>query len=300
MRLTTKPGHSAARIGIFLICCANVVAAWVVSGDVSSPSITSISRMTEAGPKKWKPTTLCGRCVASAISVIERPDVLEASTAWPGVTASSSANTWCLMAIFSGTASITKSTSPNPSYSVAPLMLPRIRWIWASPCSCVSLPLPTSFAAWLCVTSRALSSPASTNRRSTSLRMTGMSAAAMTCAISPPMTPAPTTAALNTNMAMTLAAGHGLQLHIPAALAGEAVERPAQRRDDRTAHEQEVHQTRDRGALLDLVVQRERDRRMVRAGGERDPLGPAHAAVLDGERLARPRLEGLDALDHAL
>ena len=87
----------------------------MVSADVSSPSITSIRRMNDAGQKKWKPTTLSGRCVASAISVIERPEVLDARTAWPGVTASSSANTWCLIAIFSGTASITKSTSPKPS-----------------------------------------------------------------------------------------------------------------------------------------------------------------------------------------
>ena len=44
-----------------------------------------------------------------------------------------------------------------------------------------------------------------------------MSAAAITCAISPPMTPAPTTAALNTNMPPTLAscvAARSCQLHI--------------------------------------------------------------------------------------
>ena len=71
--------------------------------------------MNEAGQKKWKPTTLSGRWVASPISVIDRPEVLEARIAWPGVTASSSANTACLISIFSGTASITKSTSPKPS-----------------------------------------------------------------------------------------------------------------------------------------------------------------------------------------
>ena len=53
--------------------------------------------------------------MASAISVIDSPEVLEARTAWPGVAASSSAKTACLIAIFSGTASIAKSTSPNPS-----------------------------------------------------------------------------------------------------------------------------------------------------------------------------------------
>ena len=71
--------------------------------------------MNEAGQKKWKPTTLSGRLVASPISVIERPEVLEARIAWPGVAASSSAKTACLISILSGTASITKSTSPKPS-----------------------------------------------------------------------------------------------------------------------------------------------------------------------------------------
>ena len=45
MRLTTKPGHSCARTGIFLIAWAKLAAACVVSGEVSSPSITSTSRM---------------------------------------------------------------------------------------------------------------------------------------------------------------------------------------------------------------------------------------------------------------
>ena len=85
MRLTTKPGHSAQRTGIFLIACAKLAAAWAVSGEVSSPSMTSIRRMNDAGQKKWKPTTLSGRLVASAISVIESPEVLEARIAWPGV-----------------------------------------------------------------------------------------------------------------------------------------------------------------------------------------------------------------------
>jgi hypothetical protein len=58
---------------------------------------------------------LSGRSVASPISVIDSDEVFVARMAWPGVTASSSANTDCLSSIFSGTASITKSTSPKPS-----------------------------------------------------------------------------------------------------------------------------------------------------------------------------------------
>ena len=94
---------------------AKFAAAWAVSGEVSSPSMISIRRIRDAGQKKWKPTTLSGRSVISPISVIESPEVLEARIAWPGVAASRSAKTWCLISIFSGTASITKSTSPKPS-----------------------------------------------------------------------------------------------------------------------------------------------------------------------------------------
>src|SRR3712207_5685051 len=73
--------------------------------------------------------------------------------------------------------------------------------------SCVARPRSTSLAAWPCVTVRAFSRPLSTNRRSTSLSTTGTPAAAMTWAISPPMTPAPTTAALNTNIARGIPSG---------------------------------------------------------------------------------------------
>jgi len=40
MRLTTKPGTSAQMIGCFLMACAKVTAACVVSEEVSSPSMT--------------------------------------------------------------------------------------------------------------------------------------------------------------------------------------------------------------------------------------------------------------------
>ena len=57
---------------------------------------------------------MSGRSVASPISVIDSDEVLDARIAWPGVQASSSAKTACLISIRSGTASITKSTSPKP------------------------------------------------------------------------------------------------------------------------------------------------------------------------------------------
>jgi hypothetical protein len=59
--------------------------------------------------------TFSGRSVASPISVSDSDDVLEARIARPGVTASSSAKTACLISMRSGTASMTRSTSPKPS-----------------------------------------------------------------------------------------------------------------------------------------------------------------------------------------
>ena len=48
-RLTTNPGTSAHVIGVLRIACAKLTAVAVVSAEVSSPSTTSISRMTAAG-----------------------------------------------------------------------------------------------------------------------------------------------------------------------------------------------------------------------------------------------------------
>src|SRR5581483_4690294 len=49
MRLTTKPGTSAQVIGCLRIAWAKLIAASIVSGDVSSPSTISSSGITEAG-----------------------------------------------------------------------------------------------------------------------------------------------------------------------------------------------------------------------------------------------------------
>ncbi len=49
MRLTTKPGCSPQAIGSLRIVWANVVAACIVSGDVSAPSTISTSRIIDAG-----------------------------------------------------------------------------------------------------------------------------------------------------------------------------------------------------------------------------------------------------------
>ena len=68
-----------------------------------------------------------------------------------------------------------------------------------SACSWVIFSLATSPPSWAWVTCLAFSRPASTNSCFTSLRTTGVPDDAITWAISPPMVPAPTTAALFTN-----------------------------------------------------------------------------------------------------
>ena len=81
-------------------------------------------------------------------------------------------------------------------------MRPRISSSCSSACSWEIFSFLTRPPSWLWVTSRAFSRPRSTNFCSTSLRITGTPALATTWAISPPMVPAPTTAALYTNKSM--------------------------------------------------------------------------------------------------
>ena len=88
-------------------------------------------------------------------------------------------------------------------------MRPTISSSWRSASSWVIFSFATRPPSWPWVTSRAFSGPWSTNFCLTSLRTTAMPADAITWAISPPMVPAPTTAALKTNIArrLTLACG---------------------------------------------------------------------------------------------
>src|SRR5215207_9043840 len=170
-------------------------------------------------------------------------------------------------------------------------MRPSVRSACAAACSSDSLPFSTSFATWPWVTSRAFCNPASTNRSSTSLSTTGTPAAAMTWEISPPITPAPTTPALNTNMAATLA-------DLCPALVGKPGHRAAQRVDHRAADEGALEERRERAPLLELVVERERHADLVADRLEDDRLQPAEPLVLDLERLPGPGLIGRDALLH--
>ena len=72
--------------------------------------------------------------------------------------------------------------------------------ICSSACSALILPFSASFPICPAVTLRASWSPWSTSSCLMSFSTTGMPAAAIVWAIWPPIVPAPTTAALNTNM----------------------------------------------------------------------------------------------------
>ena len=188
---------SAQRIGVRRICWAKLAAACAVSGEVSSPS--TISTHARAGEMEADDLVRAQRDLAD-LGDRELADVLEARIAWPGVAASSSAKTSCLISIFLGRPRSRSRRRRSRRRSRSAVIRPRIRSTSARRGLLGQLALLDELRRRL-LTSRAFASPASTSFWSTSLSRTGMPAAAIAWAISPPITPAPTTAALNTNMA---------------------------------------------------------------------------------------------------
>src|SRR5438874_1751685 len=106
-----------------------------------------------------------------------------------------------------------------------------------------------------------------------SLRTTGMPAELMTWAISPPIVPAPTTAALVTNMAARL------QACFVRGFCGKAAESAFQSHCERPADEQGVGDLRERTTVLELVFQLHRHL----PGFEEDRL-PAVQLILEDLR----------------
>src|SRR5687767_4925906 len=162
----------------------------------------------------------------------------------------------------SGTASTTKSTSPNPSYSVVPVMRPTISSACLSASSWVIFSFLTSEPSWPVVTCCAFSSPWSTNFCSTSFSTTSTPDEAITWAISPPIVPAPTTAALNTyirSVPPVVAARGRLQSRFLFRLGGEAAEGPVDRGGKGPADEQDVGDLPQDARLGEPIVELERD-----------------------------------------
>ena len=114
-RLTTNPGVSWQRIGVFPIRSPNANAVSNGSSAVSSARTISTSGISGAGLKKCMPTTRSGRVVAAAISVTESAEVFVASTASGRQIRSSSAKSSRFGSSSSTIASITRSQSAKSS-----------------------------------------------------------------------------------------------------------------------------------------------------------------------------------------
>src|SRR2546423_327973 len=138
-------------------------------------------------------------------------------------------------------------------------MRPTISFCWASACSWVIFSFFTRPPSWPCVTCWAFSRPWSTNFCSTSLSTTSRPAAAITWAISPPIVPAPTTAALNTYIGppKRLLGLVRLQARLFRRFGGEAPARPAQGVADGAADEEEVGERGKHPRAGEPVVERQ-------------------------------------------
>src|SRR4051794_28363656 len=131
----------------------------------------------------------------------------------------------------------------------------------------------------------------------TSLSTTSNPAAAIVWAICPPMVPAPTTAALNTNMFRD--SSFELEIGGRPHLAPEAREGALERVAHRAPHEQEIDYSRNAAVLLYGVVQLEGHSGCVVAGPEPDGLAAVDLLVLDLHGLSDAGLEADDALQDA-
>src|SRR2546423_13396644 len=171
-------------------------------------------------------------------------------------------------------------------------MRPTVAAICSSPCSWVIFSFFTRPPTRASVTWCAFSRPASTNFWSTSFSTTSTSADASTWAISPPIVPAPTTAALNTNMSRNppegCAAGARLQRRLLGRLGPEATKGPGERVSLRAADEQRVDEWLERAAYGHRVVELEVDPRGVVLGSERDRLRAVELLLEDDHLVERP------------
>ena len=106
-----NPARSPMTTGSLPSERANSAASSTTSCDVTTVRTTSTKACTGAGLKKWMPTTLAGRLVATAMSVTDSEDVLLARIACGGAMASTLPKISFLRSRLSLTASITRSAS---------------------------------------------------------------------------------------------------------------------------------------------------------------------------------------------
>ena len=115
---TMKPDRSLVTTGVLPIAWANASAVAWQSSEVSRLQTISTSGMTGTGEKKWSPRTRSGRFVRQASSAIGMLEVLDASRACSGITASSPSKTFCLTSTSSVTASTARSAGAISSIEV--------------------------------------------------------------------------------------------------------------------------------------------------------------------------------------
>src|SRR3954454_9735271 len=154
-------------------------------------------------------------------------------------------------------------------------MRPRICATCSPACSWVIFSFLTCDPVWIFETSSALWRPWSTKFWSMSLRTTGMPAELMTWAISPPIVPAPTTAALVTNMAARL------QRRFVLSFRGKAPESAFQSHCEGAPDEQDVGQTTERPTGREGVVEAQDDVAAILDGLEAGSLHRGHLLVED-------------------
>ena len=153
--------------------------------SVSSPEITSTSRISGTGLKKWKPAKRCGVFSFAAMLVTDIDEVLETSMQSGATIFSSSPNTWRLTSRFSTTASMTTWHGLSSVKALTTLM----RAVAAAASSLLMLPFSTARVSILAMKSRASSAaPARV-----SIINTCMPPAAATCTMPRPIAPVPST-----------------------------------------------------------------------------------------------------------
>src|SRR5918997_807129 len=180
-----NPARSPITTGVLPSFSASAVTLPTTSGSVTTVRTTSTSVSTGAGLKKCIPTTLPGRFVRTASSVIDRLDVLEANTTSSRTIPSSSLKIRLLRSRCSGTASITKSTSArSASFVVKLIRSSSSRWA-------VSSSFPRSRARP--VECSRCPRPRVTPCSSTSTATTSRPVRASTSAMPAPIVPMPTT-----------------------------------------------------------------------------------------------------------
>ena len=110
-----NPRRSPAATGVLPMASANLRAVATTSSSVTTVRISSISFMTGAGLKKWKPSTRFGRRVCTAMSITGSEEVLVAMIASSRAISSIRRNACCLSSRSSGTASMIRSQSLRDS-----------------------------------------------------------------------------------------------------------------------------------------------------------------------------------------